>query len=106
MRPSGRLRFQPSRPAPSRPHQVPFEHVENADTRSAEIAQNGALPIDPLENKIHPEPAFPVEGSISSVGSQAIVVDLSTEVLEAALRLMIEKREGKEKVRALRGDRR
>src|SRR5438477_10627210 len=26
------------------------EHVENADTRGAEIAQNEPLPIDPLEN--------------------------------------------------------
>ena len=28
------------------------EHVENADTRGAEIAQNEPLPIDPLENAI------------------------------------------------------
>src|SRR5436190_10085438 len=28
------------------------EHVENADTRGAEIAQNEPLPIDPLENEI------------------------------------------------------
>ena len=30
---NGRLRFQPSRPAPSLPHQVPNEHAENAGTR-------------------------------------------------------------------------
>jgi hypothetical protein len=31
MRPTtSRLRFQPSRPAPSLPHQVPNEHAENA----------------------------------------------------------------------------
>src|SRR4051794_1724770 len=30
----GRLRFQPSRSAPSSPHRVPQEHVENAGTRS------------------------------------------------------------------------
>ena len=32
------------------------EHVENADTRGAEIAQNEPLPIDPLENTIGAEP--------------------------------------------------
>ena len=26
---AGRLRFQPSRPAPSLPHQVPNEHADN-----------------------------------------------------------------------------
>src|SRR5438045_4948085 len=31
------------------------EHVENADTRGAEIAQNEPLPIDPLENEIGAE---------------------------------------------------
>jgi hypothetical protein len=31
---------------------VPGEHVENADTPGAEIAQNEPLPIDPLENTI------------------------------------------------------
>jgi hypothetical protein len=31
--PTAGLRFQPSRPAPSLPHQVPNEHVENAGTR-------------------------------------------------------------------------
>ena len=31
------------------------EHVENADTRGAEIAQNEPLPIDPLENGIGAE---------------------------------------------------
>ena len=30
---AGRLRFQPSRPAPSLPHQVPNEHAENTGTR-------------------------------------------------------------------------
>src|SRR5689334_8552881 len=30
---TGRLRFQPSRPAPSLPHQVPNEHAENTGTR-------------------------------------------------------------------------
>src|SRR5260370_40065260 len=30
---TGRLRFQPSRPAPSLPHQVPNEHAENAGAR-------------------------------------------------------------------------
>jgi hypothetical protein len=30
---AGRLRFQPSRPAPSLPHQVPNEHAENEGTR-------------------------------------------------------------------------
>src|SRR5204862_210874 len=35
------------------------EHVENADTRGAEIAQNEPLPIDPLENNYqHPAAAF------------------------------------------------
>ena len=29
----GRLRFQPSRSAPSLPHQVPNEHAENTGTR-------------------------------------------------------------------------
>ena len=32
-RTAGRLRFQPSRPAPNLPHQVPNEHAENAGTR-------------------------------------------------------------------------
>src|SRR5947199_9315082 len=31
------------------------EHVENADTRGVEIAQNEPLPIDPLENEIGAE---------------------------------------------------
>src|SRR5206468_12507769 len=31
---------------------LPIEPLENADTRGAEIAQNEPLPIEPLENEI------------------------------------------------------
>jgi hypothetical protein len=37
---------------PADPIKCQFEHVENADTRGAEIAQNEPLPIDSLENAI------------------------------------------------------
>src|ERR1700689_2354894 len=46
---AGRLRFQPSRPAPSSPHQVPNEHAENAGTRKRRNPE-GASALDPLEN--------------------------------------------------------
>jgi hypothetical protein len=46
---AGRLRFQPSRPAPSLPHQVPNEHVENTGTRKRRHPEE-APALDPLEN--------------------------------------------------------
>jgi hypothetical protein len=48
----GRLRFQPSRPAPSLPHQAPNEHAENAGTRKRRNPEE-APALDPLENTIH-----------------------------------------------------
>src|SRR5271166_4973503 len=48
---TGRLRFQPSRPAPSLPHQVPNEHAENAGIPRASTAKK-SLALDPLENSI------------------------------------------------------
>ena len=49
----GRLRFQPSRAAPSLPHQVPNEHAENACvTPTASTPRRASRPLDPLENDI------------------------------------------------------
>ena len=48
---TGRLRFQPSRPAPSLPHQVPNEHAENAGTRKRPHPEEASA-LDPLENDI------------------------------------------------------
>src|SRR5271167_1122194 len=50
----GRLRFQPSRPAPSLPHQVPNEHAENTGTRKRRHPEE-APTLDPLENTIRPK---------------------------------------------------
>ena len=47
----GRLRFQPSRAAPSLPHQVPNEHAENAGTRQRRHPEEPPA-LDPLENDI------------------------------------------------------
>ena len=47
-----RLRFQPSRAAPSLPHQVPNEHAENAGTRKASRHPKSLSSLDPLENDI------------------------------------------------------
>ena len=47
------------------------EHVENADTRGAEIAQNEPLPIDPLENAIGQIPPSDLEGLPTALGSIA-----------------------------------
>src|SRR5204862_8063261 len=38
---------------------LPIDPLENADTRGAEIAQNEPLPIDPLENTISRDPKLP-----------------------------------------------
>ena len=52
MRPAtGRLRFQPSRPAPSLPHQAPNERAENAGTRKRRHPEESSA-LDPLENTI------------------------------------------------------
>src|SRR5208282_6622915 len=48
---STRPRFQPSRAAPSVPHQVPNEHAENAGTRKRRHPEEGPA-LDPLENAI------------------------------------------------------
>jgi|SRR5271157_1620369 len=48
---AGRLRFQPSRPAPSLPHQVPNEHAENTGTRKRRHPEEPPA-LDPLENTI------------------------------------------------------
>ena len=48
---TGRLRFQPSRPAPSLPHQVPNEHAENTGTRKRR-PPGRASALDPVENSI------------------------------------------------------
>src|SRR5271166_5493678 len=48
---AGRLRFQPSRSAPSLPHQVPNEHAENTGTRKRRHPE-AASALDPLENTI------------------------------------------------------
>jgi hypothetical protein len=48
---AGRLRFQPSRPAPSLPHQVPNEHAENTGTRKRRPPEEPPV-LDPLENTI------------------------------------------------------
>src|SRR5208282_4373342 len=48
---NSRLRFQPSRPAPSLPHQVPNEHAENAGTRKRRPPEEPPA-LDPLENTI------------------------------------------------------
>lgn len=50
-----RLRFQPSRAAPSLPHQVPNEHAENAGTRKRRHPKS-LSPLDPLENNIDVKP--------------------------------------------------
>src|SRR5271165_1502620 len=52
------LRFQPSRPAPSLPHQVPNEHAENAGTRKRRHQEERPA-LDPLENSIRKERTFP-----------------------------------------------
>jgi hypothetical protein len=54
---AGRLRFQPSRPAPSLPHQVPNEHAENAGTRKRRHPRE-APALDPLENGIRKQRSF------------------------------------------------
>ncbi len=46
---AGRLRFQPSRPAPSLPHQVPNEHAENTGTRKRRPPEEPPV-LDPLES--------------------------------------------------------
>ena len=52
MRPAtGRLRFQPSRPAPSLPHQAPNERAENAGIPRASTPRESPA-LDPLENSI------------------------------------------------------
>src|SRR5207248_6281397 len=49
----GRLRFQPSRSAPSRPHQVPYRaRRERRHPTGVNIAHNKPPPLDPLENTI------------------------------------------------------
>ncbi|WFT83573.1 hypothetical protein QA634_14320 [Methylobacterium sp. CB376] len=55
---SRRLRFQPSRPAPSRPHQVPHEHGETAGNRKRRTLWIELPPIDPLENTIGQPESF------------------------------------------------
>src|SRR5947207_1225178 len=48
----GRLRFQPSRSAPSRPHQVPHRaRRERRHPTGVNIAHNEPPPLDPLEMK-------------------------------------------------------
>ena len=47
----GRLRFQPSRPAPSLPHQAPNERGENTGTRKRRDPEETPA-LDPLENNI------------------------------------------------------
>ena len=48
---AGRRRFQPSRPAPSLPHQVPNEHAENTGTRKRRYPEEPPA-LDSLENDI------------------------------------------------------
>src|SRR5208282_2402266 len=60
---TGRLRFQPSRPAPSLPHQVPNEHAENAGIPRASTAKK-SLALDPLENQIPPGEIIPKPGAM------------------------------------------
>src|SRR5438045_8079947 len=59
------------------------EHVENADTRGAEIAQNEPLPIDPLENADTVQgPSAPhlehvSVNTVQCIGSGGIIIALS-----------------------------
>jgi hypothetical protein len=48
---AGRLRFQPSRSAPSLPHQAPAERGENTGIPKASKPRK-SLRLDPLENSI------------------------------------------------------
>ena len=48
---AGRRRFQPSRPAPSLPHQVPNEHAENTGTRKRRYPEEPPA-LNSLENAI------------------------------------------------------
>jgi hypothetical protein len=48
---AGRLRFQPSRSAPSLPHQAPAERGENTGIPKASKPRK-SLRLDPLENTI------------------------------------------------------
>jgi hypothetical protein len=65
---SSRLRFQPSRPAPSLPHQVPNEHAENAGTRKRRHSEEASA-LDPLENtirRLQPSPSRKLLTLVSS----------------------------------------
>jgi hypothetical protein len=55
---AGRLRFQPSRPAPSLPHQAPNERAENTGTRKRRPRR--ASRHCPLENTIRKKWSFPI----------------------------------------------
>src|SRR5260370_30787170 len=50
----GRLRFQPSRPAPSLPYQAPNERAENTGIPRRRNPEE-ACALDPLENDIRQE---------------------------------------------------
>ena len=70
---SSRLRFQPSRPAPSLPHQVPNEHAENAGTRKRRHPEEASA-LDSLENagtrkRRHPEEASALD-SLENAGTR------------------------------------
>jgi hypothetical protein len=59
---AGRLRFQPSRSAPSLPHQAPAERGENTGIPKASKPRK-SLRLDPLENGIRKERTFREESA-------------------------------------------
>ena len=59
---TGRLRFQPSRPAPSLPHQAPNERAENTGILRRRHPEE-APALDPLENAGIPSASTPRRGS-------------------------------------------
>jgi hypothetical protein len=74
---AGRLRFQPSRPAPSLPHQVPNEHAENTGTRKRRPPEEPPA-LDPLENAIrrHLPSASQIADIPDSVTEMALIAEM------------------------------
>ena len=83
----GRLRFQPSRPAPSLPHQVPNEHAENTGTRKRRHPKS-LPPLDPLENGIRAHRAPGVDGWRSRISAQGRGSSLASTPWDACVSLV------------------
>jgi hypothetical protein len=70
---AGRLRFQPSRSAPSLPHQAPAERGENTGIPKASKPRK-SLRLDPLENTIDVKRTSPITKEEVGVGGEGAVV--------------------------------